>query len=106
PAGRPNSGLDVERRIAAALPGAANREASELGALAREVRDACAASRSADDGPGSPAGFSPTPRSMSMRAPTRAELPEAQPSSSPPGAATTQPRAPSPWTRRPIWFAE
>jgi eukaryotic-like serine/threonine-protein kinase len=105
PAGRPTTAADVERRIAAALPSAANREASELGALAREVRDACTAQRTTDDGGGSPAGFSPTPRSMSMRAPTRAELPEAQPSSAPGGAATTQPRAESPWTRRPIWFA-
>ena len=105
PAGRPNTASDVERRIAAALPGAANREASELGALAREVRDACAAQRTTDDGGGSPAGFSPTPRSM--RPPTiatRAE-PEVQSSSGVPGAATTQPRAASPWIRRPIWFA-
>jgi serine/threonine protein kinase len=105
PAGRPTTGADVERRIAAALPGAANREANELGALAREVRDACAALRTTDDGGGSPAGFSPTPRSMSMRSPTRAELPEAQPGSAPSGAATTQPRSASRWTRRPIWFA-
>src|SRR3954470_23534731 len=108
PAGRPQSGLDVERRIAAALPGAANREVSELGALAREVRDACTAQRTTSDGTGgSPAGFSPTPRSMSMRAPTVGTRSE-QETQLPPsalGSATTQPRPLAPWTRRPFWFA-
>ncbi|HMG22607.1 MAG TPA: serine/threonine-protein kinase, partial [Kofleriaceae bacterium] len=36
PEHRPQTAAEVERRIAAAAPGAANREASDLGALARE----------------------------------------------------------------------
>ena len=108
PAGRPQTASDIERRIAAALPGAANREASELGALAREVRDACAAQRTTNDGAGSPAGFSPTPRSMSMRAQTVGGMRAEQESQLPPsalGSASTQPRPLGPWTRRPFWFA-
>src|SRR6185503_16132652 len=38
PADRPQTAADVQRRIAAALPSAANRDPSELGALAAEVR--------------------------------------------------------------------
>ena len=74
PANRPQTAAEVQRRIASAIPGAANREASELGAFAVEVRDRCAERRarraSADSaGPTSSAGsvgsdshsFSPSP---------------------------------------------
>jgi serine/threonine protein kinase len=39
PEGRPQTAAEVQRRIVAAAPGAANREASELGAIAVEIRD-------------------------------------------------------------------
>jgi eukaryotic-like serine/threonine-protein kinase len=105
PAERLQTAAEVERRIAAATPGAANREASELGGLAREVRDAYAAQRVAEGGPDSPVGFSPTPRSIRLPTTrTRAE-PEAEPAPDAHGAATTQPASPPRWTRRPIGFA-
>jgi serine/threonine-protein kinase len=65
PADRPQTAAELQRRIACAVPGAANRDPSELGALAIEVRD----KRAARNAGGEPAGreshvsFSPTPRS-------------------------------------------
>jgi serine/threonine-protein kinase len=65
PANRPQTAAELQRRIAAAVPGAANRDPSELGSLIIEVRD----KRAARDAAGEPAGrdnhvsFSPTPRS-------------------------------------------
>jgi eukaryotic-like serine/threonine-protein kinase len=63
PADRPQTAAEVVRRIAAAMPGAANREASELGAIAIEVRDE-RAMRCAFDDPerDGDVPFSPTPR--------------------------------------------
>ncbi|HEX7841647.1 MAG TPA: serine/threonine-protein kinase, partial [Kofleriaceae bacterium] len=46
PAGRPETAAAVQRRIASAIPGAANRDAAELGASAIEVRDRCTERRS------------------------------------------------------------
>ncbi|MBC7974990.1 MAG: serine/threonine protein kinase, partial [Myxococcales bacterium] len=43
PADRPQTAADVQRRIAQAIPGAANRDPTELGALAVDVRDKRAA---------------------------------------------------------------
>ena len=69
PADRPQTAAELQRRIASAVPGAANRDPSELGALAIEVRD----KRAARDAAGEPAGrgshvsFSPTPRSIRRR---------------------------------------
>jgi len=66
PADRPQTAAELQRRIASAVPGAANRDPAELGALAIEVRDKRAARRAASE----PAGldshvfFSPTPRSI------------------------------------------
>lgn len=62
PAGRPQTAAELQRRITSAVPGAANRDPSELGALAREVRD----QRAARETPGvdNHACFSPSPRSM------------------------------------------
>lgn len=71
PADRPQTAAEVQRRIASAIPGAANREASELGALAVEVRDRCAERRarrpsSQSSGSDSNRSFSPS-RSPSSR---------------------------------------
>lgn len=71
PADRPQTAAEVQRRIASAIPGAANRDASELGALAVEVRDRCAERRarspsSQSSGSDSNRSFSPS-RSSSSR---------------------------------------
>ncbi|HEU4729314.1 MAG TPA: protein kinase [Kofleriaceae bacterium] len=65
PALRPQSANEVRRRIASAVPSAANLDASELGKMVVEVRDKRAASRSGteDRNPDSLMNFSPTPRS-------------------------------------------
>jgi eukaryotic-like serine/threonine-protein kinase len=65
PANRPQIAAEVERRIATAIPGAANRDPSELGALAIEVRDRRAARVATGEPTGltGHASFSPTPRS-------------------------------------------
>jgi eukaryotic-like serine/threonine-protein kinase len=62
PADRPQTAAELQRQIASAVPGAANRDPAELGALVLEVRDKRAASEpSALD---ANASFSPTPRSI------------------------------------------
>jgi hypothetical protein len=64
PADRPQTAAELQRRIASAVPGAANRDPSELGAIAVEVRDKHAARRAIAE----PASldthesFSPAPR--------------------------------------------
>jgi eukaryotic-like serine/threonine-protein kinase len=65
PANRPPTAAEVQRRIASAVPGAANREACEIGALVTAVRDRRAGAPPATD---SRVCFSPTPRSI--RAPS------------------------------------
>lgn len=104
PVHRPQSGAEVQRRITTALPGAANREASELGALAIEVRDKRAARRAAaDNSPDNDPSLSPTSRS-SMRARSEdyhIEI-EAMPNPRPHTTAPTLPTAPHPWSRRAI----
>jgi hypothetical protein len=67
PEDRPQTAAEVQRLIASAIPGAANREASEIGAIAVEVRDKCAERRTRranTEAPGSDSNrsFSPSPR--------------------------------------------
>jgi serine/threonine-protein kinase len=100
PADRPQTAAEVQRRIASAIPGAANREPSELGALAIEVRDKCAerrARRPSTESSGSDSNrtFSPTPRSRAASE-YRIEV-EATHGSGVQGAS---PPIPSPWWRR------
>lgn len=66
PAERPQTAAEVQRRIASVMPRAANREDSELGAIAVEIRDKRATRRaaSATADLGSHINFSPTPRSV------------------------------------------
>ncbi|HEX8112189.1 MAG TPA: serine/threonine-protein kinase, partial [Kofleriaceae bacterium] len=102
PADRPQTAAEVQRRIASAIPGAANREAAELGALAIEVRDKCAqrrARRASAESPSSDSdrNFSPI-RSPRPRTSVdhRVDL-EASPRS---GVQDASPPAPPPWWRR------
>src|SRR5262249_35851465 len=66
---RPATAAEVQRRIASAAPGAANREASEVGAFATQVRDEREARRAErprtrdSSRPGSCMIFWPPPRS-------------------------------------------
>jgi serine/threonine-protein kinase len=118
PAERPQTAAEVQRRIAFALPSAANREASELGAIAIEVRDKRAARRSArgEKDSDSNVSFSPTPRSRPDTAGYRVEI-QTSPtvsihggtsggSHTGTGAGTgslgTLPPAPSTWRRRSV----
>ncbi|MEO7731446.1 MAG: serine/threonine-protein kinase, partial [Kofleriaceae bacterium] len=109
PAERPQTAAEVQRRIAFALPGAANREASELGAIALDVRDKRAARRSArgEKDSDSNVSFSPTPRSRPETAAYRVEI-QTSPTVSingttgGAGAVGTLPPAPSSWRRRSV----
>jgi eukaryotic-like serine/threonine-protein kinase len=102
PADRLQTAAEVQRRIASAIPGAANREAADLGALAIEVRDKCAerrARRASAESPGSDSdrNFSPlrSPRPQTFAGP-RVELEDAPRS----GVPDASPPAPPPWWRR------
>lgn len=70
PAQRPDTAAEVQRRIMLAAPGAANREAAELGAVAVAVRDRRAAWQAArraagvEVDPNNHVSFSPMPRSQ------------------------------------------
>src|SRR4051812_22683836 len=102
PADRPQTAAEVQRRIASAIPGAANREAAELGAFAVEVRDKCAERRArrataGAAGPGSQS-FSPSP-SPRLRA-TSAYRIEVESTRSPAVQDPTPPPVPPPWWRR------
>jgi eukaryotic-like serine/threonine-protein kinase len=103
PEDRPQTAAEVQRRIAFALPSAANREASEVGTLAIEVRNKRRARRGAtedaiSDNEGS---FSPTPRSVRMRAEEyHVEIQPLPPK--PDHAGATLPTAPLPWGRRAV----
>jgi serine/threonine-protein kinase len=103
PADRPQTAADVQRRIAFALPSAANREASELGALAVEVRDKRNARRSArgETSSDSNVSFSPTPRSRLEAAGYQVEIHTA-PTASLGGTTGTLPPAPATWRRRSV----
>jgi serine/threonine-protein kinase len=113
PAERPQTAAEVQRRIAFALPSAANREASELGAIAVEVRDKRAARRSArgDKDSDSNVSFSPTPRSRPDTAGYRVEI-QTSPtvsihgtnggSSAGTGSLGLLPPAPASWRRRSV----
>jgi len=109
PAERPQTAAEVQRRIAFALPGAANREASELGAIALDVRDKRAARRSArgEKDSDSNVSFSPTPRSRPETAAYRVEV-QTSPTVSIVGTDTaanavgTLPPAPSSFRRRSV----
>jgi serine/threonine-protein kinase len=59
PVERPQTAAEVERRIALAVPGAANRDASELAALAVEARDRRAARRREPTANNRPSGAIP-----------------------------------------------
>ena len=100
PADRPQTAAELQRRIASAVPGAANRDPSELGALAIEVRDKRAARRAASEpaGMGSHVSFSPTPRSS--RAASSQPRIEATPVSVVLGPGTPGPTSPPRWTGR------
>lgn len=65
PAARLPTAAEAKRRIATAAPGAANRDASELGALVREVRERRAAQRASEGAEVSsgPVSFPPATRS-------------------------------------------
>lgn len=92
PADRPQTAAELQRRIASAVPGAANRDPSELGALAIEVRDKRAARRAASEPAGldSYVSFSPTPRSSrAASSEVRIEV-----------EATSGPTSPPRWTGR------
>lgn len=102
PADRPQTAAEVQRRIASAMPGAANREAAELGALAIEVRDLCAQRRARrahteSSGSDSDRMFSPirSPRPQTS-VDHRVDL-EDSPRS---GVQAAAPPAPLPWWRR------
>jgi serine/threonine-protein kinase len=108
PVARPQTALEVQRRIASAIPGAANREASELGALAIEVRDKSEerrARRAASGAAGSDSNqsFSPTP-SPNARARTvsgsRAMGMGTNEATLGAGVLISPPPGPSPWWRR------
>jgi eukaryotic-like serine/threonine-protein kinase len=109
PAERPQTAAEVQRRIAFALPGAANREASELGAIAIEVRDKRAARRIArgENDSDSNASFSPTPRSRPETAGYRVEI-QTSPTvnidgtDGGTGARGTLPPAPQTWRQRSV----
>jgi len=106
PAERPQTAAEVQRRIAFALPSAANREASELGAIAIEVRDKRAARRSArgEKDSDSNVSFSPTPRSRPETAAYRVEV-QTSPTVSVVNnmaAAGSLPTAPPTWRRRSV----
>lgn len=104
PADRPPTAAEVRRRIACAVPGAANREAAELGKLAVEVRDKRAAQRTARDDGGSDSyvSFSPTPRSARRHAGQVRVDSEVRPASAPQGTAPTVSTAQPAWRRRPV----
>jgi serine/threonine protein kinase len=83
PEDRPRTAAEVQQQVAAALPGADNHKASELGALAIEIRDKHqalrAARHAAGEDPDSHHGLSPTPRTrrrMPLPAPEEPEEPE------------------------------
>ncbi|HEX2685700.1 MAG TPA: serine/threonine-protein kinase [Kofleriaceae bacterium] len=102
PADRPQTAAELQRRIASAVPGAANRDPSELGAIAVEVRDKHATRRAATGpaGPDTHESFSPTPRSL-RSAPTghRVEA-EATPASGVSAPVVAQPTLPARWRGR------
>ena len=107
PADRPQTAAEVQRRIASAIPGAANREAAELGAFAVEVRDKCAERRArrAAAGAGSigpdSQSFSPSPSpSPRPRASSEYRIDVESPHRSAVQDATPPPAAPSWWRRR------
>jgi serine/threonine-protein kinase len=86
PVDRPQTAAEVQRRIATALPSAANRDAAELGAIAIEVRDKRAARHSASgDNLDHDASLSPTSRSGRSRRDSYVAY-EPHPSPAPPGA--------------------
>lgn len=100
PDDRPQTATEVKRRITLALPSAANREASEIGALAIEVRDKRAARRANDTSLENDTSLSPTSRSSRGSRPDEYHIeiepaPRAQ-------AAPTMPTAPPPWSRRAV----
>ncbi len=102
PADRPQTAAEVQRRIASAIPGAANREAAELGALAIEVRDKCAerrARRASAESPSSDSNrnFSPI---RSPRGQTSADHRLDLEASARSGVQDVSPPAPPPWWRR------
>ncbi|HEX7843339.1 MAG TPA: serine/threonine-protein kinase [Kofleriaceae bacterium] len=67
PAKRLHTAAEVQRRIAAANPGAANGDAAELGALVREVRERCAAELASEGTEVSSSHVSVPPATRSMR---------------------------------------
>jgi eukaryotic-like serine/threonine-protein kinase len=94
PAARPQTAIDVQRRIASAVPAAANRDPSELGALAVEVRDKRAArTPEALDGRDGLPRFSPTPRSLAATDGVQIELEGEATSARVPSTATDSSRA-------------
>jgi eukaryotic-like serine/threonine-protein kinase len=100
PADRPQTAAELQRRIASAVPGAANRDLSELGAIAVDVRDKHAARRAASR----PAGldthvsFSPTPRSV--RPGSTGDRVEATPASGVHEPVAAASPSPAPWRGR------
>ena len=101
PDDRPQTAAEVQRRIASAIPGAANREAAELGAFAVEVRDRCTERRARRTSTGSAISdsqsFSPSPSPRPrMTSAYRVEV-EATPGS---GVQVAPPPVPRPWWRR------
>jgi serine/threonine protein kinase len=95
PADRPQTAAELERLIANAVPGAANRDPSELGALAIEVRDKRAARRTREPSShDSHAGFSPSPsprpsRTAEHRLERGATFADAEPEPEPEPASAT-----------------
>lgn len=105
PADRPRTAAEIQQLVAAALPGADNRKATELGALAVEIRDKRqalrAARQAAGEDPDSHHGFSPTPRTLRKLPLPPPEEPEPEPpppavapavAPPPPPASTLRPR--------------
>jgi serine/threonine-protein kinase len=107
PADRPQTAAEVQRRIASAIPGAANREPAELGALAIEVRDRCAQRRARrtsaeSSGSDSDRNFSPI-RSSGPRTSTGDRVDAEARSRS--GVSDAPPPAPRWWRQRSVQIA-
>jgi hypothetical protein len=102
PADRPQTAAEVQRRIASTIPGAANRDPSELGAIAIDVRDKQAARRAASE----PARrdtdvcFSPTPRCVRAASSGYRVEAEGTPASGVPAPVAAQPILPVRWRGR------
>jgi serine/threonine-protein kinase len=118
PDDRPQTAAEVVRWIAAALPGAANRDLAEIGRLATEIRDRRDQMRGFDDSTADAHSFSPLPRrSRTQTSEHRFDLaavgsrPGAPPGSMPgvgssSGVIMVLPPSPTPaWRRRPVQIA-